>query len=141
MRTAQFYRPATTRKSCNPPLSPYNRSVLEMSGVSLRRSGLVLLDGLSLRLPDPGTYLICGPAASGKTLLGRMLTGRQRPDRGNVVLDGSILYRPQGFLAALGHILRPQPVPGPLFYAEAGPPLPGDENLHEFIDVELWRAG
>jgi ABC-type multidrug transport system ATPase subunit len=112
-----------------------------MSGVVLRRSGLVLLDGFNLRLPDPGTYLICGPAASGKSLLGRMLAGRLRPDRGNVVLDGSPLYRPHGLRESLRTLLRPQPVPGPIFYAEAGPPLFGQEGLHEFLDVELWRAG
>jgi ABC-type transport system involved in cytochrome c biogenesis ATPase subunit len=109
--------------------------------VGLRRSGLVLLDGFSLRFPDPGTYLLCGPAASGKTLLGRMLAGRLRPDRGNVLLDGSLVYRPRRFTDAVRSLLRPVPVPGPLFYAEAGPPLDGSENLHEFIDVELWRAG
>jgi ABC-type cobalamin/Fe3+-siderophores transport system ATPase subunit len=111
-----------------------------MSGVSLRRSGLVLLDSFSLRLPDPGTYLLCGPAASGKTLIGRMLAGRLRPDGGSVNLDGSQVYRAQG-IAGLRYVLQPQPVAGPLFYAEAGPALLGDEDLHEYIDVELWRAG
>jgi ABC-type cobalamin/Fe3+-siderophores transport system ATPase subunit len=115
--------------------------VLELSGVSLRRSGLVLLEGFSLRFPDPGTYLVCGPAASGKSLIGRMLSGRQRPDAGNVVLDGNPLYRPHGFLGALRSFIRPQKIAGPIFHVEAGAPLVGDENLHEFIDVELWRAG
>jgi ABC-type cobalamin/Fe3+-siderophores transport system ATPase subunit len=128
---------------CNlfPIRPPYNRGVLEVAGVSLSRGGLALLDGFSLRLPDPGLYLICGAAGSGKSLLARLLAGRQRPDKGQVILDGTPLYRPRGFIPGVRSLLRPQQGAVPLFHAQAGPPLLGDERLYEYIDLELWRAG
>jgi iron complex transport system ATP-binding protein len=118
--------------------SAYNRAVLEMSGVSLRRNGRLLLENLSLQLPDPGTYLLAGPPASGKSLVGRMLSGRLGPDTGQVLLDGSSVYRSAGWRTLLR---TPEKAPGPLFCAEAGQVADDSERLYSYLDVQLWRAG
>ena len=55
--------------------------------------GRWLLRGIDLVLEGPGFTLVSGPNGSGKTLLARHLLGLERPDEGQVLLDGAELRR------------------------------------------------
>jgi ABC-type transport system involved in cytochrome c biogenesis ATPase subunit len=88
----------------------------------------MLLDAFSWQLPDPGVYLVQGPNGSGKSLLARLITGRLRPQRGDVRLDGSSLYP------------RLRVYADPVWLSIAGTLEPDDEPLYDYLESELWRA-
>jgi len=62
---------------------------LEIRGVRKAFGGLQALAGASFRLPAPGIYGLIGPNGAGKTTLFDVITGRQRPDDGAVLIEGT----------------------------------------------------
>jgi ABC-type cobalamin/Fe3+-siderophores transport system ATPase subunit len=103
--------------------------VIEVKGVHLRAGKLRLLADFNWRLPDSGNYLLLGPTASGKSVLARTLTGRWRPQRGQVLIDGAPVY---GLLG--GHA-------GPLFLAQAEVRPQAAEPLDIYLGAELAATG
>lgn len=95
----------------------------------LKLNGRQLLQDLDWQLPDPGAYLLLGPTGSGKSLLARVLTGRQRPQRGTVLIDGLSPY------ALIGGYSDP------LFLAQAEVASREAEPLDLYLAAELARAG
>jgi peptide/nickel transport system ATP-binding protein len=62
--------------------------------VSFHRSGhdpVVAVDGVSLSVPAGGAVGLVGESGCGKSTLARVITGIQRPDEGEVSLDGQLL--------------------------------------------------
>lgn len=88
-----------------------------------------MIDGLDWQLADPGAYLVLGPTGSGKSLLARLLTGRQRPRRGTVLIDGLSLYALFGGYAE------------PMFLAQAEVACREAEPLSQYLAAELANAG
>lgn len=107
----------------------YNPPVIQVSGVHLKLGGRTLIEGLDWQLADPGAYLVLGPTGSGKSLLARLLTGRQRPQRGSVLIDGLALYALFGGYAE------------PLFLAQAEVACREAEPLDLYLEAELAAAG
>lgn len=103
--------------------------MLEARNISLALGGRVLLDTFELTLADAGLYLLLGPTGSGKSLLCRVLSGRQRPQRGSVVLDGQPLYRAFSSAGTMVH------------YASAEDPAPSGETFREYLQAELRSGG
>ncbi|MFV0244965.1 MAG: ABC transporter ATP-binding protein [Qingshengfaniella sp.] len=67
--------------------------MLEARSLSMARGGHVLFRNFSLDLA-PGAILgLSGPSGTGKTTLGRLLAGLDRPGAGRVLLDGQPLPR------------------------------------------------
>jgi oligopeptide transport system ATP-binding protein len=63
-------------------------------GVTFQRRGqdpVVAVDGVSLSLPASGAVGLVGESGSGKSTVARVIAGIQRPDRGQVRLDGELL--------------------------------------------------
>ena len=52
------------------------------------RKTIHILSRVNLTLPDVGRVLITGPSGSGKTALLRLISGRERPTRGEIFIDG-----------------------------------------------------
>jgi iron complex transport system ATP-binding protein len=61
--------------------------------VTLAYDGRVVVDGLTLTIPDGQVTAIIGPNACGKSTLLRALARLLRPQRGAVVLDGESIHR------------------------------------------------
>ena len=61
---------------------------LEARGLHMRFGTRVVLEDISLMFPDREFTGIMGPNGAGKTTSFNVLTGRYRPSRGNVLLDG-----------------------------------------------------
>lgn len=121
-----------------PGLSPYSYSDVEIPDAvrpaSLRAEDLrvafnhrPVLEGVNLQV-EPGEIVgLIGRNGSGKTTLLRCLTGLQRPDRGEITLDGrSVLESPVVETARrIGYV--PQPPSSMLF----------SETVREEIDLTL----
>ena len=66
-------------------------SVLAVDGVSIGFGGIVALDDVSLAVRPAEIRGIIGPNGAGKTTLLNVICGINRPDRGDVTLDGASL--------------------------------------------------
>ena len=62
--------------------------MIRVEGVSKRFRDKVVLDRVSLDVPDGATTVILGPSGIGKTVLLRIMAGLQTPDEGQVLRDG-----------------------------------------------------
>jgi len=58
--------------------------VIEVAGLSKGFGDRLLIDNLTFQLPPGGIVGIIGPNGAGKTTLFRMLTGQEKPDKGEV---------------------------------------------------------
>src|SRR5262249_53637014 len=60
--------------------------VIEFKGVSKGFGDRVLIDDLSFRVPPGAIVGVIGPNGAGKTTLFRLITGKEKPDAGEVVI-------------------------------------------------------
>ena len=58
--------------------------VIEVDGLSKGFGDRLLIDNLTFKLPPGGIVGIIGPNGAGKTTLFRMLTGQEKPDKGEI---------------------------------------------------------
>jgi urea transport system ATP-binding protein len=65
-------------------------SILYLDGVSVSFDGFKAINGLSLVLQKGEMRAIIGPNGAGKTTMMDIITGKTRPDSGDVLLDGEI---------------------------------------------------
>lgn len=68
-------------------------SVWRLEGVTLRRDGNRILDGVSVRASAGQHWVVMGPNGAGKTSLVRIIAGRLHPTSGSVWVLGSRLGR------------------------------------------------
>lgn len=84
---------------------------LSASEVTLAYDGRVVVEGLSLDIPDGEITVIIGPNACGKSTLLRALSRLLRPKDGTVVLDGESIHRlPTKQVARLLGLLPQSPI-------------------------------
>jgi branched-chain amino acid transport system ATP-binding protein len=77
--------------------------VLELRDISVKLSGLQILDRVSISVPRGHVVGVIGPNGAGKTTAFNVISGLVKPDSGDVVLDGRVLRRIKpNRLAALG---------------------------------------
>jgi urea transport system ATP-binding protein len=65
-------------------------SLLYLDGVTVSFDGFRALNGLSLVLYDGELRTIIGPNGAGKTTMMDVITGKTRPDMGDVMFDGRV---------------------------------------------------
>jgi ATP-binding cassette ChvD family protein len=64
--------------------------VVEVEGLSKSFGDQLLIDDLSFKLPPGGIVGVIGPNGAGKTTLFKMLTGKEKPDGGEVKLGPTV---------------------------------------------------
>ena len=64
--------------------------VVEVDGLSKSFGDQLLIDGLTFKLPPGGIVGVIGPNGAGKTTLFKMLTGKEKPDGGEVKLGPTV---------------------------------------------------
>jgi len=65
-------------------------SVIEFKNVSKGYGDRLLIDKLSFSVPPGAIVGIIGPNGAGKTTLFRMITGKEKPDRGEIVVGPTV---------------------------------------------------
>ncbi|WP_330309419.1 MULTISPECIES: ABC transporter ATP-binding protein [unclassified Streptomyces] len=70
---------------------PYGQGRLELRGVTVRRGGRTVLDGVDLVVPGGTTLAVVGRSGSGKSLLAALAGRLADPDDGDVLLEGTPL--------------------------------------------------
>src|SRR5215475_9881378 len=65
-------------------------SVIEFKNVSKAFGDRLLIDDLSFKIPPGAIVGIIGPNGAGKTTLFRMITGKEKPDRGEIVIGHTV---------------------------------------------------
>lgn len=65
-----------------------NTSLLYFSGVTLRRDGIAVLDGMSMGVPGDSLTGLLGQNGAGKSTLLDIASGRLAPDGGSIRFDG-----------------------------------------------------
>jgi ABC-type polar amino acid transport system ATPase subunit len=66
-------------------------ALLRLNGVSKSLGGNLVLDRIALEVPDGQVLAVMGPSGGGKSTMLRCINLLERPDRGEVVLDGTDL--------------------------------------------------
>jgi ATP-binding cassette ChvD family protein len=64
--------------------------VVEVEGLSKSFGDQLLIDDLSFKLPPGGIVGVIGPNGAGKTTLFKMLTGKEKPDAGEIKLGPTV---------------------------------------------------
>jgi putrescine transport system ATP-binding protein len=80
--------PGSVRRAFQPWNDPQARPLVEFRDVTKRFGAVTAVDGLSLALYPREFFALLGPSGCGKTTLMRMLAGFERPDSGEILLDG-----------------------------------------------------
>jgi branched-chain amino acid transport system ATP-binding protein len=114
-------------------------AILAIEHVSLRFSGIVALDDVSLAV-EPGQLMaVIGPNGAGKTSLLNCITGAYRPGAGRILFQGADTTRTAPHSAATRGIART------FQHNELFPQLTTLENLllgrHAALDHDLISAG
>jgi ATP-binding cassette ChvD family protein len=66
------------------------QNVIDFDGLAKGFGDLLLIDGLSFKLPPGGIVGVIGPNGAGKTTLFRMITGQEKPDKGTIKIGESV---------------------------------------------------
>ena len=71
------------------------RSVdVRIAGVRKSYGGVPVLKGIDLEVTHGETFVIMGPSGSGKSVLLRHVIGLERPDEGDILIDGESIHAP-----------------------------------------------
>lgn len=74
-------------------MTPPAHPPLECRDLSKHFGGIPAVDGVSLQLPGPGVFGLCGLNGAGKSTLFSLLAGAQRADQGSVFIAGTNVTR------------------------------------------------
>ena len=77
----------------NAPTMRSTSALLYLSGVTVSFDGFRALNNLSLLIEPGEMRAIIGPNGAGKTTMMDVVTGKTRPDTGEVVFDGRPIER------------------------------------------------
>jgi energy-dependent translational throttle protein EttA len=80
-QTAQIVIPVAERLGQN---------VVDFEGLAKGYGDLLLIDGLTFKLPPGGIVGVIGPNGAGKTTLFRMIVGQEKPDNGDIKVGESV---------------------------------------------------
>jgi sulfate-transporting ATPase len=90
LNSVEYQKRNETNEIYIPPGERLGDSVIEFKNVSKAFGDRVLIDDLSLKIPPGAIVGIIGPNGAGKSTLFKMITGREKPDTGEIVLGKSV---------------------------------------------------
>jgi energy-dependent translational throttle protein EttA len=90
LASQEFQKRNETNEIYIPPGARLGELVIEAKGLAKGYNERLLFDGLSFNLPAGGIVGVIGPNGAGKTTLFRMITGQEKPDKGEVRVGPSV---------------------------------------------------
>jgi len=90
LQSVDYQRRQETNEIFIPPGERLGNNVIELKHVSKRFGDRLLIDDLSLIIPNGAIVGIIGPNGAGKSTLFKMITGKEKPDSGEVVLGPTV---------------------------------------------------
>jgi sulfate/thiosulfate transport system ATP-binding protein len=80
--------------------------LIEARGIVKRFGDFTALDGISVDVPTGSLTALLGPSGSGKSTLLRVIAGLERPDEGQIVLEGEDVTRIPPQLRGVGFVFQ-----------------------------------
>src|SRR6266511_4278503 len=80
--------------------------MIEARGIVKRFGDFTALDGISVEVASGSLTALLGPSGSGKSTLLRVIAGLERPDEGQIVLDGEDVTRVPPQSRAVGFVFQ-----------------------------------
>src|SRR5690349_18720859 len=90
LQSVDYQKRQETNEIFIPPGERLGSKVLEFRNVSKKFGDRLLIDDLSFSVPPGAIVGIIGPNGAGKTTLFRMITGREKPDSGDIVIGPTV---------------------------------------------------
>ncbi len=86
----EYQKRSETNEIYIPPGPRLGDQVVALEGVTKRYGDRVLFENLSFEIPRGGIVGVIGPNGVGKTTLFRLITGRERPDAGEIRIGDTV---------------------------------------------------
>jgi ATP-binding cassette ChvD family protein len=90
LQSVEYQRRNETNELFIPPGERLGDRVIEFKNVTKSFGDRVLIDDLSLTIPPGAIVGIIGPNGAGKSTLFKMITGAEKPDKGEVVVGHTV---------------------------------------------------
>jgi ATP-binding cassette ChvD family protein len=85
LQSVDYQKRQETNEIFIPPGERLGNSVIEFKGVSKSFGDRLLIDDLSIIVPPGAIVGIIGPNGAGKSTLFKMITGQEKPDKGEII--------------------------------------------------------
>jgi len=85
LQSVDYQKRNETNEIFIPPGERLGDNVIEFKGVSKSFGDRVLIDDLSFKVPPGAIVGIIGPNGAGKSTLFKMITGQEKPDKGEII--------------------------------------------------------
>ncbi|HLX23580.1 MAG TPA: energy-dependent translational throttle protein EttA [Usitatibacter sp.] len=86
----EYQRRNETAEIFIPVAERLGNEVIEFEGVSKAYGDRLLIDDLSFKIPPGAIVGIIGPNGAGKSTLFRMITGKEKPDKGKITIGHTV---------------------------------------------------
>jgi len=90
LNSVEYQKRNETNEIYIPPGERLGDSVIEFKHVSKAYGDRLLIDDLSFKIPPGAIVGIIGPNGAGKSTLFKMITGTEKPDKGEIVLGKTV---------------------------------------------------
>src|SRR6202008_4766323 len=90
LNAVEYQRRNETNEIFIPPGERLGQEVIEFKNVSKSFGDRLLIDDLSFKVPPGAIVGIIGPNGAGKSTLFRMITGKEKPDSGEIVFGKTV---------------------------------------------------
>src|SRR6476661_3480299 len=90
LQSVDYQKRNETNEIFIPPGERLGQSVVEFKGVSKSFGDRLLIDDLSLIVPSGAIVGIIGPNGAGKSTLFKMITGQEKPDKGQITMGPTV---------------------------------------------------
>jgi sulfate-transporting ATPase len=90
LNSVEYQKRNETNELFIPPGERLGDKVIELKNVSKSFGDRLLIDDLSIQIPPGAIVGIIGPNGAGKSTLFKMITGQEKPDKGEVVIGHTV---------------------------------------------------
>jgi len=101
--------------------------IIELNNVSKTLGKRCVIDNISIRIESEKVWGFKGVNGSGKTMLMRLICGLIKPDKGEVIIDGKVLWKDISFPESVGILIE-----GPAFIDG----MTGFQNLKTLASIK-----